>query len=336
MHCAYQYCSYTNAFRPESQDYIRFTYNCAQLKCRQRAIRKKDGVTPRDKASIATFDCDGWLHVTIWESTHTVLVKLKHAKDHVPYWSIDVPVQVQDYVRNNPELKPHQLWDWVLKEYGRPTYDRKAIYRLWHEQDQKLWKRHADEKLSAQILLDEASLVNFSATGRTLFSTETIPLPSFDGVDALAFCLPDVLRQWGTQIRELAIDSSWNTNGSRYEIYGVLGEVYGSGCPIAYLLIRVNASQDTGTKELYIRAVLRHLRDAWHMRVLVTLTDKDWSEINACHARALKKRLPIKDRAPAFYDAEEAHREFDFIKTDFVPIGQIHTGGRVAEVSSEF
>ena len=86
-----------------------------------------------------------------------------------------------------------------------------------------------------------------------------------------------------------------------------------------------------------IRAVLTHLRDLWRIRPVVTLSDKDWSEINACitvfpnikhqlcfwHCiRALKKRLPIKDRAPAFYDVEAAMREFGWIDKTFVPLAQ--------------
>ncbi|KAI5824594.1 hypothetical protein K523DRAFT_356711 [Schizophyllum commune Tattone D] len=131
---------YADSFTAEKAPYMRFTYNCAQLKSRQHVSRKK-AAKSRDKGSMATYDCDGWLHITVWPSNYVAWIKLKHEKDHVPYWSIDVPEDVQDYVRQNPRLKPHQLWDWVLKEHGAPHYDRKAIYRLWAAEDQKLWKR---------------------------------------------------------------------------------------------------------------------------------------------------------------------------------------------------
>ena len=64
------------------------------------------------------------------------------------------------------------------------------------------------------------------------------------------------------------------------------------------------------------------------------LTDKDWSEINAfqtvfpdakiqlCfwHCRvAVKKRLSILRRAPAFYNVEQACEEFVFINKTFIP-----------------
>ena len=68
-----------------------------------------------------------------------------------------------------------------------------------------------------------------------------------------------------------------------------------------------------------------------------TLTDKDWSEINAMrivwpsakhqlcfwHAlRALKQRLAKLAERPGAYNAEEAHKEFEFIDPTFVPVAQ--------------
>lgn len=73
------------------------------------------------------------------------------------------------------------------------------------------------------------------------------------------------------------------------------------------------------------------------MRPIITLTDKDFSEINAflsvfpmakhqlCfwHAlRAVKTRLSILRRRPKFYDVKEAKMEFHFIDETFIPVGQ--------------
>lgn len=127
-----------------------------------------------------------------------------------------------------------------------------------------------------------------------------------------------------------------NTNGSRYEVYALLGETYGSGLPLGYVLIRLDNAAP-GAKERSIRALLRYIRKMWKIRAIVTLTDKDWGEINAFLAeypeakhqlcfwhclRAIKKRLSILRRAPAHYNVGEAMKEFIFIKADFVPVGQ--------------
>jgi hypothetical protein len=71
-----------------------------------------------------------------------------------------------------------------------------------------------------------------------------------------------------------------NTNGSRYEVYALLGEVYGSGMPLGYLL-QSSPQSGPGGKEKFLRQLLAHFRKVWKIRALLTLTDKDWAEINA-------------------------------------------------------
>jgi hypothetical protein len=55
------------------------------------------------------FECHGWLRITILKGSKIVSVKLKHEDDHVPYWSIDIPPKVKEYVGKNPELRPTQV-----------------------------------------------------------------------------------------------------------------------------------------------------------------------------------------------------------------------------------
>lgn len=127
-----------------------------------------------------------------------------------------------------------------------------------------------------------------------------------------------------------------NTNGSRYEVYALLGEIYGSGCPLGYLLIRSTDGADGG-KQRYLQELLGHFKSAWNFKVLITLSDKDFAEINAFLAtfpdakhqlcfwhclRAVKTRLSILRRKPKFYDMMEATKEFSFIDKAFVPITQ--------------
>jgi hypothetical protein len=103
------------------------------------------------------------------------------------------------------------------------------------------------------------------------------------------------------------------------------------------LLIRTTIKTTTrGAKGRYLKRLLDHLRLSWQVKAIVTLTDKEWNEINACldsygvkhqlcfwHCiEAIKKRLKILRRAPAHYHADEAHAEFDWIDKKFVPVGQ--------------
>jgi hypothetical protein len=55
------------------------------------------------------FDCSGWLHITVTTGEPVALVKMKHEDDHVPYWCIDVPQDVKDFIHANPDLNPSQV-----------------------------------------------------------------------------------------------------------------------------------------------------------------------------------------------------------------------------------
>ena len=48
-----------------------------------------------------------------------------------------------------------------------------------------------------------------------------------------------------------------NTNSARFEIFALLGEAYGSGLPLAYLIIRLTTSEH-GVKERFIRRFLEY------------------------------------------------------------------------------
>jgi hypothetical protein len=82
-------------------------YSCAQLCTRQHKPKKssKEDVIHRAKGRMDAFACDGWLHITLFVGSTEVFVKLKHKDDHAPYWSIEVPEDVKEYVKDNPKLK---------------------------------------------------------------------------------------------------------------------------------------------------------------------------------------------------------------------------------------
>jgi hypothetical protein len=56
-----------------------------------------------------TFKCRGWLYITIMDGGDDAFVKFRHEQDHVPYWTIDVPTEIQQYVHKNIELSPTQV-----------------------------------------------------------------------------------------------------------------------------------------------------------------------------------------------------------------------------------
>ncbi len=131
---------------------------------------------------------------------------------------------------------------------------------------------------------------------------------------------------------------SGNTNGSNFEVYALLGKLAGSGCPLGYVLIQSSAGNGgPGGKECYIKKLLAHFKNTWALKPIITLTDKDMSEINAfldffltakhqlCFwhcLRAIKTRLSILRQRPKFYNVKEAMMEFPWMDKDFVPCVQ--------------
>ncbi|KAF9554480.1 hypothetical protein CPC08DRAFT_644265, partial [Agrocybe pediades] len=296
----------------------RLEFYCAQNASRQKKPKKgvKEGIKMRDKGAMDTFHCNGWLNIVVRENSPTVLMSLQHKEKHIAYWWIDVPKDIQEFVKENSKLTMDQLWHKVLKRNGNPApqYTRKAIYHIWSEYTSKQWKRDpSDEVKLAKILIDEAHKKSDS-----IYQVEPITLPEEEGFMVVMFALPDMLCQWGGRIREISLGSAWNTNGLHYEVYALLGEVYGSGCPLGYLLIH-SSDGDTEGKERYISQLLNYFKNAWQLKALFTLTDKDFSEINV-----FQNVFPeAKHQLPKYYDVKEAKKEFSWIDESFIPVVQM-------------
>ena len=90
------------------------------------------------------------------------------------------------------------MWDEILKTNSSPPFSWKAIYQLWLDQTSQKWKRDPDEVKSAKILIEEASQAR--AGINLLYTVQSIPLHEEAGFTAIAFSLPEILRQWGGRI----------------------------------------------------------------------------------------------------------------------------------------
>ncbi|KAF5372249.1 hypothetical protein D9758_004985 [Tetrapyrgos nigripes] len=320
---------YHSKYEHKQSPLIRFKYHCAQQDKRQHKSSKTESATHRDKVQMHSFSCKGWLYVTVYDDEPYAEIQLKHGTDHSTYAGQDVPSDI----RNILIILYVKLWTEILKKHPHPLFKRRAIYRIAANAKCQQWFRDQDELKSAKILLDECQ------NSANRYTIAEITLPNVDGYNALAFSLPDVLAKFGGRVREILLDSAWNTNGSHYELYALLGEVYGSGCPLGYLLLQSPKSGEEGVKQKYIQAFLEHFKEKYELNPSFTLTDKDLSEINAflqgfpnakhqlcfwhCF-RAVKQRLSILRRQPKFYNVTEARNEFgDAIDKDFVPIGQV-------------
>ena len=64
-----------------------YMYHCSQVCEHQHKPRKGrcEGAKPCDKDAMDTFDCHGWLFITVTEGSDIVHLKFQHKDDHVPY-----------------------------------------------------------------------------------------------------------------------------------------------------------------------------------------------------------------------------------------------------------
>ncbi len=127
-----------------------------------------------------------------------------------------------------------------------------------------------------------------------------------------------------------------NTNKSNFELFAAVGGAKGSGVPLAYCYIQTSPKADKGAKELILKRFCNQLKRRG-VNPEFTLSDKDWSEINAMRAvwpdakhqlcfwhalRAIKKRLCNSSERPGDYDWMEANKEFAFVSSIFVPLAK--------------
>ncbi|KAG6871393.1 hypothetical protein C0995_005157 [Termitomyces sp. Mi166 len=215
------------------------------------------------------------------EGSAVALVKLKHQDDHIPYWCIDVPQDVQDFIKSNSALNPAQLWDEILKDNPTPAFSQKAVYHIWHNLTSHKWKHHMDEVQSVHMLIEEAS--HQANDLDPLYIVQSIHVHEEDGCIGITLAPPGLLKLWKDRICEISLDSTFNTNASNFEVFVLLGEVYGSGCPLGYLILHSNDG-DPGAKERFISDFLKHFKQKWQLEPIVALTDKNFSEINAVQA----------------------------------------------------
>jgi hypothetical protein len=90
---------------------IRFKYSCAQTASRQPKPAKREGVRNRDKGSMDTFNCNGWLHITLFEDSDQAFVKFKHQEDHCDYPKTSIPDNIREFIEKNYKMSTSAVCD---------------------------------------------------------------------------------------------------------------------------------------------------------------------------------------------------------------------------------
>jgi hypothetical protein len=143
------------------------------------------------------------------------------------------------------------------------------------------------------------------------------------------------------EVKEFHVDSTFKTNRVGFELFGVIANVYGSGYPIAYLIMKVDTTvpNDQESQRIAVLKLFFQTMKNQGLNPTFMFCDKDRSEINAIEAtwhnndnpilrlclwhlkRAVKFKLQSqKPHILPVYDAQAAHSEFPFVDTNFLPV----------------
>ncbi|THU81592.1 hypothetical protein K435DRAFT_693221, partial [Dendrothele bispora CBS 962.96] len=143
-------------------------YHCAQLAKRQhKPVKSELQSSQRDKGQMDSFDCDGWLFMTISEIESYAQVQLKHAYDHVVYSEMQVPPDVQEYVENNFKMSTTcSLYQRVLSSF--------QIFRHWETR----------ELLTGHVITSSGAGILFFINKSDVLALPSPPTSSFPLIDS--------------------------------------------------------------------------------------------------------------------------------------------------------
>ncbi|KAJ7716732.1 hypothetical protein DFH07DRAFT_700087, partial [Mycena maculata] len=268
------------------------------------------------------FPCQGYLRITVREDDDTIGMRLTHHRAHCPYVDISIPKEIKQLIESMKNSPASAIWDHIMRENPSTELTRKQVYAEWARVNESVWKLDSDQIKSATKLLERVE-------GEKI---EIIPIEKQSGIDAVAFSFINILRDFGDQIEEVAMDSTWKTNALGHELYAIVGEANGQAIPTWFMFLGCDASADTGAKELTLRHLIRHV-DIYCKHIMFTGSDKDTVEISGfraeiprakhqlCYIHAIsyiEKHL-AEDGPPAAYDPRVAHRVFRFIDPTWAP-----------------
>ena len=78
-----------------------FTFSCAQSMERAHAEKvAREGLDAkgRDRRRMNRFDCDGWLHIAVSDTSALMDIKIKHEESHIGYLDIELPKKWKEYI----------------------------------------------------------------------------------------------------------------------------------------------------------------------------------------------------------------------------------------------
>src|ERR1044072_186923 len=260
----YQYIYHSKVIQKKS---IAFFYWCNMRVELNKHSKKHDNISKQRDTDprISRHKCNGYIMIKVDYENGLVFFKLNHILHSRPN-HIETTNSIKQYINNNIKRSVseiyHEIKDQQLSDYELLT--KSQVYYWWNRQAILEYQRNKNENISARIFLQDK---NYSI----IFET-TNPIESF------AFITPLFSQISHNALKTVVTDATYNTNVSKYELYGIMGVIDGTAFPLSYLLVA------TGKNRPIIEILagwFASLKNKGLNSVKTFLTDKDMAQINA-------------------------------------------------------
>ncbi|CAG8445736.1 7597_t:CDS:2 [Cetraspora pellucida] len=184
---------------------------------------------------------------------------------------------------------------------------------LQHDKPIEVTTPHEIKKEITRMFFDR-QLNNYCAL---CFQLET------DNTTAIGFTT-SLLEQ--SHYEEVHCDATYKTSKRRFELYGLIDDVEGTGFPLAYLILDTTKSskneQQQGLRTEALTGFFQSLCNKG-LNPICFYTDKDFAEITAAKnhiEKAIKEKLKSHKKIERInYNYEEVVKEFSFVDPLFIP-----------------
>ncbi|TEB23617.1 hypothetical protein FA13DRAFT_1596660, partial [Coprinellus micaceus] len=234
------YCyRFKNETKGKTYGSTHFLYYCCQNEDMQCKSKKDNnpGVKGCDHEQMEVYDCSSLLNINVLSHSGHISVRVVHRMHHNNYIDVRLSAEVKQFIKDHTHLMTTMIWDEILKTNPMPEFSRKLVYTYWHQLSSQKWKCDDAEVKLANVLLDEASKTCSRNSG-SLYAVEKVPIKDEIGYTGIVFVLSEILGKWSGHVKELQIDSMWQTNGSGFKLYTVVSKIYGTTCPLGYLFLQ--------------------------------------------------------------------------------------------------
>jgi hypothetical protein len=135
---------------------------CCQDKDRKQKSHpsEREGAKHRDTLGMHRYNCKSALNISCWTNTGnrrntcTITIWVEHQMKHVPYYDVALPLGAVEMIQEDLEwTTPSEMARKIQVAY--PAVSAKQVHKAWTTMSETLWKKDADQLLSARTLLQE-------------------------------------------------------------------------------------------------------------------------------------------------------------------------------------